>query len=97
MLAQRIGSIEYIVLFLSFKIFNIMSASIYLPTAVPAIQTSIVKPVYFLEKDPENLYFADTIEKYFARPDTEELAACIYFKYYTTYLVNIYKNCKKSR
>jgi hypothetical protein len=97
LLARRIGSIEYIVLLLSFKIFNITSASIYLPTAVPTIQTSTVKPVYLLEKDPENPYFADTIEKYFARPDTEELAACTYFQYYTTYLVSARKHSERSR
>lgn len=72
------------------------SASMYLPTSVPTMRTSTVKPVYLLEKDPENPYFANAIEKYFARPDAKELNACTYFQYYATYLVSARKHSERS-
>jgi hypothetical protein len=96
LLARRMGSMECMVLLLSFKIFDMTSASMYLPTSVPTMRTSTVKPVYLLEKDPENPYFANAIEKYFARPDAKELNACTYFQYYATYLVSARKHSERS-
>lgn len=91
LLARRMGSMECMVLLLSFSIFTMTSASMYLPTAMPSMRTSTVKPVFLLEKDPESPYFADAIEKYFARPHVEGPASCTYFQYYTKYLVSASK------
>jgi len=33
-----------------------------------AMRTSIIKPLTEIEEDPENLYYLNAIEKYFARP-----------------------------
>jgi hypothetical protein len=88
LLARRIGSMECMVLLLSFSIFNITSRSIYLPTALLAMRTSTVKPVYLLEQDPDNPYYADALEKYFARPDVEGPRSCTYFEYFSRYLVS---------
>jgi hypothetical protein len=94
-LARQIGSIEYIVLLLNFSIFNITSGSIYLPTVLPAIQISTVKPVYILEQDPDKLYYPDTFEKYFVYPNIEGLRSCTYFEYFSKYLVSKAKQSKQ--
>jgi hypothetical protein len=61
------------VLLLSFSIFTMTSRSIYLPIALPAMQTSTVKPLYLLEQNLDNPYYADALEKYFACPNIEGL------------------------
>jgi len=87
LLARRMGSMECMVLLQSFKIFNTTSGTIYLPTSLPAMRTSTVKPVYLLEQDPDNPYYADALEKYFARPDAEGPQSCTYFEYFSKYLI----------
>ena len=47
------------------------SRSIYLPIALLAMQTSIVKLAYLLEQDLDELYYLDALEKYFACPNTK--------------------------
>jgi hypothetical protein len=75
---------ECMVLLLSF---NMTSGATYLPTALPAMRTSTVKPVYLLEQDPDNPYYADALEKYFARPDAEGPQSCTYFEDFSKYLI----------
>ena len=77
-----------LVLLLSFSIFNVSSGSIYLPTALPAMQASTVKPVYLLEQDPDNPYYPDALEKYFARPNVPGPQSCTYFDYFRNYLIS---------
>ena len=72
-MARQISSVKYIVLLLSFSIFNITSRSIYLPIALLAIRTSIVKLAYLLEQDPNEPYYLDALEKYFAHPNAKGL------------------------
>jgi hypothetical protein len=67
------------------------SGSMYLPTAIPSMRTSTVKLVYLLEQDPENPYFVDALEKYFARPNAKGPESSTYFKYFSNYLVCIAK------
>jgi len=88
LLARRMGSMECMVLLLSFSIFNMSSGSIYLPTALPAMRASTVKPVYLLEQDPDNPYYPDTLEKYFARPNVPGPQSCTYFDYFRNYLIS---------
>jgi hypothetical protein len=87
LLARRMGSMECMVLLLGFCIFHMTSGSMYLPTAMPTMRNSTVKPVHLLEEDPQNPYFADALEKYFARPSAEGLDHCTYFKYFSNYAV----------
>jgi len=47
------------------------SRSIYLPIALLAMRTSIVKLAYLLEQDSNELYYLDALEKYFARPNAK--------------------------
>ena len=47
------------------------------------MRTSIIKPLTEIEEDPENLYYLDAIEKYFARPVIyNQLTFFNYFKQY---------------
>jgi hypothetical protein len=87
LLARRMGSMECMVLLLSFRIFNMTSGTIYLPTALPTMRTSTVKPAYLLEQDPDNPYYADALDKYFARPDAEGPQSCTYFEYFSKYVI----------
>lgn len=84
---EFLRSMECMVLLLSFSIFYMTSGSMYLPTAIPSMRTSTVKPVYLLEQDPENSYFANALEKYFARLNAEGPERGTYFKYFSKYLV----------
>jgi len=95
LLARRMGSMECMVLLLSFSIFNMTSGSIYLPTALPAMRTSTVKPAYLLEQDPDKPYYPDALEKYFARPNVEGPQSCTYFEYFSRYLVSKSKQSKR--
>ena len=88
LLARRIGSMECMVLLLSFAIFTMTSGSMYLPTALPAMRTSTVKPAYLLEQNPDEPYYADALKKYFARPNVEGPESCTYFEYFSRYLVS---------
>ncbi len=88
LLARRMGSMECMVLLLSFSIFCMTSGSIYLPTSLPTMRTSTVKPAYLLEQDPDDPYYPDALEKYFARPNAEGPESCTYFEYFSRYLVS---------
>ena len=47
------------------------------------MRTSIIKPLTEIEEDPENLYYLNAIEKYFARPVIyNQLTFFNYFKQY---------------
>jgi hypothetical protein len=54
--------------------------SIFLPTAVPSMRNSTVRPLYQVVQDLDNPYYLDALEKYFARPNAYE--DLIYFKYF---------------
>ena len=73
---------------IAMSIFNMTSGSIYLPTALPAMRTSTVKPAYLLEQDPDNPYYTDALDKYFARPNVEGPRSCTYFEYFSKYLIS---------
>ena len=53
---------------LGLNIFRCSSRVQYLGTNVPGMRTSTVRPPTEIEEDPDNLYYLDVIEKYFARP-----------------------------
>jgi len=79
-LARRIGSMEVMVLALGFDIFRSSSGSMYIPTALPEMRNFAVRPPMDIEYDPDNPYFPDALEKYFARPQSYEVLT--YFQYF---------------
>jgi hypothetical protein len=80
LLARRIGSMESIVLALGFDIFRSSSGVTYIPTSIPSMRNSTVRPPEIVEQDPDNPYYPDALEKYFARPGTYEDYS--YFRYF---------------
>ena len=79
-LARRLGSMEIMVMALGLDIFRCSSSSIFLPTTIPSMRNSTVRPPHQIEEDPDNPYFPDSLEKYFARPQVYE--DLTYFKYF---------------
>jgi PIF1-like helicase len=79
-LARRMGSMEQIVMALGYDMVRCTTSSIFLPTALPSMRNSTVRPPYQITQDPDNPYYPDALEKYFARPDAYE--DLTYFKYF---------------
>jgi len=71
---------EVMVLALGFDIFRSSSGSMYIPTALPEMRNFAVRPPKDIEYDPDNPYFPDALEKYFARPRSYEVLT--YFQYF---------------
>lgn len=80
LLARRMGSMEVMVMALGFDIFRCSTSSVFLPTAVPSMRNSTVRPPREIERDPDNPYYPDALDKYFARPVCYE--DLTYFKYF---------------
>jgi hypothetical protein len=78
--ARRMGSIEQIVICLGLGMVRYITSLIFLPTATPGMRNSTVRPPYQVAKDPDNPYYPDALEKYFARPECYE--DLTYFKYF---------------
>src|SRR5438045_6753165 len=72
LLARCIGSMESIVLALGFDIFCSSSGVTYIPTSIPSMRNSTVRPPEIVEQDPDNPYYPDALEKYFAWLGTYE-------------------------
>jgi hypothetical protein len=87
-LARRMGSMEVMVMALGHPIFQMSSGSMYLPTTLPGMRNSTVRPPWEVEADPENPYYHDAIEKYFAQPQVNNIIESTYFLYYTNYQVS---------
>jgi hypothetical protein len=87
LLARRRSSMENMVLLLSFPIFNMTSGSLYLPTSMPSMRASTVKAAHLLALDPEDPYYADALEKYFARPAGDVFDGLTYFDYFRNHSV----------
>ena len=81
--ARRMSSMETMVLLLSYPIFQMSSGTIYLPTSSPQERSFAVKPAWILETEPDNIYFPDALQKYFARPQGSEFADLKYFDYFS--------------
>lgn len=98
LLARRMGSMEVMVLLLSFPIFQMSSACMYLPTAIPSERVSVVKPAWLLERqgDEDTPYYADALEKYFARPNQATFNHLTYFKYHSEYTIECHRRKSKS-
>ena len=79
-LARRMGSMEQIVLALGYDMVRCTTSSVFLPTALPSMRNSTVRPPFQVAQDPDNPYYPDALEKYFARPEAYE--DLTYFKYF---------------
>ncbi|CAG8468433.1 386_t:CDS:2 [Racocetra fulgida] len=65
-LAQRLGSMELIILLLGYKICCSSIAVQYLPSSPPNMRAKSIKPIYLLENNESNPYWNDAINKYFS-------------------------------
>jgi hypothetical protein len=85
-LARRVGSMEVMVLALGLDLFRCTSGVLYLPTELPQMRQYTVKPVHEVEEDPDDAYYPDALEKYFARPVVYETEK--YFDYFQNFNVS---------
>jgi len=91
LLSRRLGSMEIMMLLLSFPIFHMTTASIFLVTTLPDERSAQVKPTWILMNDDgdgdaeEDPFFKDAIEHYLTRPHTAEFEDLTYFTYYMKY------------
>ncbi|KAK9444150.1 DNA helicase PIF1, ATP-dependent [Metarhizium brunneum] len=85
LLARRMGSMEIIVLCLRLDIFRCTSGSLYLPTSTPEMRNYSVRPANHILEHPEDAYFPDAMEKYFARPRVPRFEVLTYFDYFAYY------------
>jgi hypothetical protein len=96
LLARHMSAMEVMVLLLSFPIFRKSSSCIYLPTSMPTMRSSTVKPAWLMLGGDEDPYFQDALEKYFVRPPGAPFDHLTYFKYHAEYLVS-YSRQRSSR
>jgi hypothetical protein len=87
-MACTIGAMEQIGLLLGTHACRSSVSVMYLPTDLPALRSKAVLPVQDIDKDDENPYYPDAMEKYFARPNTEELNNLTYPDYFRMFEVS---------
>jgi hypothetical protein len=81
-LARRIGAMEIMVLVSGLEIFRSTRGSYFVPTTLPDMRIYSVRPPAYIEQNPDDPYYPDALEKYFARPRLyEQLTYFEYFKH----------------
>jgi len=85
-LARRMGSMEVMVLSTGKEIFRSTCGTLYLPTSIPDMRNYTARPPAYIEENPDDPYYPDAIEKYFARPEAHENHT--YFEYFRLYQVS---------
>ena len=83
--ARRLSSMESMFLLLGETICNSSIQVKYLPTELPITRTRAIRPISTISDDDDDPYWKDTIEKYFARPHTEEFDNITYPNYFKNY------------
>jgi hypothetical protein len=73
---------EIIVLCLGFDIFRCTSGSLYRLTNIPEMRNYSVRLANYILEHPEDVYFPDAMEKYFARPRVSRFEVLTYFDYF---------------
>jgi hypothetical protein len=86
--ARRLSSIECMFLLLGETICNSSVQVKYLPTEPPTTRSRAIRPISTILDDEEDPYWKDTIEKYFARPHTEQFDNIIYPDYFKNYTIS---------
>ena len=71
---------EVMVLAMGKEIFRSTCGTFYLPTSIPEMRNYTVRSLAYIEENPDNPYYPDAIEKYFAQPGLYENYT--YFKYF---------------
>jgi hypothetical protein len=84
-LARRLSSMECMFLLLNETICNSSVQVKYLPTEPPTIRSRSIRPISTILDDEDDPYWKDTIEKYFARPHTEQFDNITYSDYFKNY------------
>jgi hypothetical protein len=84
-IARRLSSIECMFLLLGEVICNSSVQVKYLPTEPPTTRTRAIRPISTISDDDDDPYWKDAIEKYFARPHTEEFDNITYPTYFQNY------------
>ena len=92
-LARRIGSMEVMVLATGKEIFRSTCGTFYLPTSIPEMRNYTARPPDYIEENPDDPYYPDAIEKYFARPRAYENYT--YFGYYKYFKISKKRMTKK--
>ena len=90
LLARRIGSMENMMLLLSYPILSVSRACEYLDTHLPEERSAQIKPVAILQQEQLTMenpdpFFHDSVEKYFNRPRGPEYENLTYFEYAQRY------------
>ena len=67
-LARCLGAMELMILLIGYSICRSTIATEYLPSTPPNIRTKSIKPLYLLDNENSDPYWADAIDKYFLRP-----------------------------
>ena len=95
LMARRMGSMEVMMLMLSYEMFRCSRAVKYLDTTLPEERSASVKPLWQLEKDlleqevgedgEPDPFYKNPVEKYFARPSGTPYDQLTYFDYHSQY------------
>ncbi|GBC10072.1 hypothetical protein RclHR1_09310007 [Rhizophagus clarus] len=89
--ARRLSSMECMYLLLGEAICTSSVQVKYLPTEPPTTQSRAIRLISTIMDDDDDPYWKDTIEKYFARPHTEEFNNITYPDYYKNYTLTTKK------
>jgi PIF1-like helicase/Helitron helicase-like domain at N-terminus len=86
--ARRLSSMECMFLLLGETICNSSVQVKYLPTEPPTTRSRAIRPISTISDDEEDPYWKDLIEKYFARPHTDEFNHITYPNYFKNYTLS---------
>ena len=90
-IARRLSSMECMFLLLGETICNSSVQVKYLPTEPPTTRSRAIRPISTISEDDDDPYWKDLIEKYFARPHTEQFDGITYPDYFKNYTLSTKK------
>jgi hypothetical protein len=85
--ARRLGAMEIMCLLNSKPILKMSSGVQFLVNSMPEHRTLTVRRVHEIERNPENPYYPDSIEKYFSRPEDPIFVNLVYPDYFSMFVV----------
>ena len=86
-IAQRIASLEIIILLLGYKLCWTSIAVNYLLLSSPFSRQKLIKPIHLILEDEENPFWDNAIEKYLKRPQFHIFHNITYPKYHQQYQI----------
>ena len=78
---------EIMCLLNSKPIIKLSSGVTFLPNSMPELRTLAIRRVHEIERDPENPYYPDSIEKYFNRPQNPLFNNLSYSAYFSQFVL----------